>query len=533
MKAALMDSAVADGGDVFEIAERLGFSGVELSLGRRDLRSSAAGSVRAGPVSRPLEIHALVLGEHNHGGIADADPGVADAAAEDVRQAIRAAADLGAEVVLVPFFMRGELVGQDAFDRCAAAFTALCPLAAERGITLCFEGLLPANEIRLLAERIGSPAFACYFDLANPLRRGLDSPTEIRALGELVRRVHVKDMRVDSGDARPGLGRVDFSECARALADIGYNGWLTLEVPPGPPPLLGRDLSFTRSVFDGVESELPWPRFAAISYERDDRSWEHLADDMHGAGLESVYVGRGLLDDCLDADRAASRHTWLARRGIAVAGIAGYRNLVSPDAALRDANIEHLSRCLELAPSLGTWIVATETGTRHPHGDWTDSPENWGKEAWRLLDDALERLLPVAERAGTILALEAHVKNVLKTQSQLLGLLERFPTQHLQVVCDPYNYLSAHLVPAQERATAELLDRFEARFVAAHLKDVAPEGAEAATPELGTGVFAQRPYLEFLRDRRPDLDLVVEHLPPEHFPAVIERVNALLSGTNT
>ena len=271
------------------------------------------GAFAPGSASRPLEIHALVLGEHNHGGIADADPVVADAAAEDVRQAIGIAADIGAEVILVPFFMRGELVGQDAFDRCAAAFTALCPLAAERGVSLCFEGLLPANEIRLLAERIGSPAFGCYFDLANPLRRGLDSPTEIRALGELVRRVHVKDMRVDSGDVRPGLGRVDFSECARALADIGYDGWLTLEMPPGPPPLLGRDLSFTRSVFDGVESELPWPRFAAISYERDDRSWEHLADDMNGAGLESVYVGRGLLDDCLDPDRAVSRRAWLAR----------------------------------------------------------------------------------------------------------------------------------------------------------------------------------------------------------------------------
>ncbi len=528
MRAALMDAAVADGGDVFEIAERLGFGGVEVSLDRHTLRTGDAGSLRARLGSRQLEIHALVLGEHNHGGIADADRSIAEAAAEDVRQAIGVAADLGAEVILVPFFMRGELVGHDAFDRCAAAFTALCPLAAERGVTLCFEGLLPAHEIRLLAERVGSPAFGCYFDLANPLRRGLDSPTEIRALGQLVRRVHVKDVRVDPGDVRPGLGRVDFPECARALVEIGYDGWLTLETRPGPPPLLGRDLSFTGSVFAGVESERPWPRFAAISYERDDRTWEQLADDMNGAGLESVYVGRGLLDDCLDPDRAASRRAWLAERGIAVAGIAGYRNLVSPDAALRDSNIDHLSRCLELAPSLGTWIVATETGTRDPHGDWTDSPANWGKEAWQLLDDALERLLPVAEQAGTILALEAHVKNVLKTQSQLLGLLERFPSQHLQVVCDPYNYLSAHLVPAQERATAELLDRFEARFVAAHLKDVAPGGAEAATPELGTGVFAQRPYLEFLRDRRPDLDLVVEHLPPEHFPAVKERVDTLL-----
>jgi sugar phosphate isomerase/epimerase len=346
-----------------------------------------------------------------------------------------------------------------------------------------------------------------------------------------VRRVHVKDIRVTPGDVRPGLGRVDFVECARALAEIGYDGWLTLETPPGPPPLVGRDLSFTRSVFPQLEPGLRWPRFGAISYELDDRGWEPLVDDLRRAGLESVYLGRRLLDDCLaDPDVAASRRVWLAEHGIAIAGIAGYRNLVSPDPALRDANIEHLSRCLELAPALGAWIVATETGTRDPTGDWTDSPENWSEAAWRLLDDALERLLPVAEQTGTILALEAHVKNVLKTQSQLLGLLERFESQHLQIVCDPYNYLSRNLVPAQERATAELLDRFEDRFVAAHLKDVAPGGAETGTPELGMGVFAQRPYLEFLRDRRPDLDLVVEHLPREHFPAVIERVTALLSG---
>ena len=89
------------------------------------------------------------------------------------------------------------------------------------------------------------------------------------------------------------------------------------------------------------------------------------------------------------------------------------------------------------------------------------------------------------QRAGVILAVEASVKNVLRTQSQLLGVLDRFPTQHLQVVCDPYNYLSSHLLDAQERATGELLTRFEDRFVLAHLKDVAAEGAEVGTPSSG------------------------------------------------
>jgi len=95
-------------------------------------------------------------------------------------------------------------------------------------------------------------------------------------------------------------------------------------------------------------------------------------------------------------------------------------------------------------------------------------------------------------------------------------------------VCDPYNYVSAGLVAAHEDATAVLLDGFEDRFVLAHLKDVDALGAETATPEFGTGVFSQLPYLEFLRTRRPDLDLVVEHLPLDHVPEVRGRIDALI-----
>ena len=112
----------------------------------------------------------------------------------------------------------------------------------------------------------------------------------------------------------------------------------------------------------------------------------------------------------------------------------------------------------------------------------------------------------------------------------MIQLLERFPTQHLQIVCDPYNYVSAALVPAHEEATAVLLDGFEDRFVLAHLKDVDAGGAETGTPEFGTGVFAQSPYLEFLRTRRPDLDLIAEHLPLAHVPEVRRRIDAVIAG---
>jgi sugar phosphate isomerase/epimerase len=523
VKAAVIDTVMGGVGELerFERARRLGVAGIEVELQRAGLRGGDTDRLRRASEATGLEIASLILGEHNRvGGVGDADGDVAAAAAEDVRAAVGWAARLGAGVVLVPFFQRAEPDGEAGFERCVEAFRALCPAAQAAGVVLCFEGLLPAARILELAERVASPAFGCTFDSANPLSVGLDGPSEARALGGLIRRAHVKDLLVRRGDARPGLGRVDFPATARALAEIGYDGWLVLETPAGPPELVARDLSFARSVFPSLEPQQPWPRFAGFSTPFGSGEWERLAEAFAEVGLGAVQLHGALLDDCLDglAPRLA---------GLEIVGLGAYRNLVAADEAVRRANVEYVGRCLELAPSLRTSVVATESGTRHPSAAWGDSPENLGEEAWGLLAKALELLLPVAERAGSLLALEGHVGHVLRKPEQLLGLLERFPSEHLQVVCDPYNYVSRRLLPAHERSTSEFLERFEHRFVLAHLKDVGPEGAEVSTPELGAGVFAQHPYLEFLRSRRPDLPLVLEHLPLDHVPAAIERVLAL------
>jgi sugar phosphate isomerase/epimerase len=536
VRAAVMDIVIGgrDEAEVFARARRAGFSGVEVVVTRDDLASPSGArllDLRQAKKDAGLEIPALVLGEHNEqGGIADVSPDVSSRAHDDVRHAIAWARKLGTGVILVPFFGRAELVSEADDNRAVAAFRALCLHAVEHGVKLCLEGSLPADRIRSLAARVGSHAFGCYFDLANPLAHcGLDPPTEIRALGGLIARVHVKDTRVRTGDCRPGTGRVDFDECALALSEIGYHGWLTLETPPAPPPLVARDLSFTRSVFRGLEGMPRWPRLGAFSTEFEEDEWGRLVETFARLELESVQLMGPLLNACLDdPGRADSGRALLAERGIGVPALGGYRNLVAPDPAVRRANIEHVRQCLESAPALGCFVVATETGTLSPAGDWTDAPENSSEAAWGLLYDALETLLPVAEDRGVILALEGFVANVLKTQDQLTGLLERFPTQHLQVVCDPYNYLSSCLVPVQESATTELLDRFEPRLVVAHLKDVSRQGAQAGTPEFGTGTFAQRPYLEFLRTRRPDLDLIAEHMPLEHVSAVRRRLAEVL-----
>ena len=237
----------ADDRQLFQRAQGLGFAGVEVIVARAD--PGRIDSVLAAQVETGLAVPSLVLGEHSDlGGIGDADAAVAARAADDVRRSLDWSARLGADALLIPFFGRAELRDNADIERAAGAFRPLCEFAAERGVSLLYEGTLAAKPVRRLAALVESPAFGCYFDYANVVVRGMDTATELRALGDLVRRIHLKDARVKVGDVPLGQGRVDFTESAKALDEIGYEGWIVLETQPGPPELVARDLTFARTV---------------------------------------------------------------------------------------------------------------------------------------------------------------------------------------------------------------------------------------------------------------------------------------------
>jgi len=280
-----------------------------------------------------------------------------------------------------------------------------------------------------------------------------------------------------------------------------------------------------------MERETAWPRIGAFSHGFPEGTLIRMLEQFKEYGLSTVQLSRDLLAEAMESPAAMARtRRAFAERGMTIAAIAGYRNLIAPDAEKRRAGIAFVARCLEAAPLLGTSIVATETGTRHPDDDWTAVPENDRPESWGLLRAALDTLVPVAERHGSVLAMEGFVNNVLSTPDQLARLLDEYRTPHMQVVLDPFNYLSRDLLLTQEQMVADYLRRFKNRFVVAHLKDVSPDGAEVATPEFGTGIFSYAQYFAFLRTERPDLPIILEHLPIEHIPAAVQRFHTLTGG---
>ena len=236
----------------FDEAKQLGLSGVEIFVTREQLRDPAQSrllAIKQAAKLSGLSVPSMALGHLNAGGWSSSDKSVQDAATHDVQIAIAWAKELGIPTILLPFFFDADAPDPAGFDRLVTHFRELCPVAARDGISLTYEGQFQAKRIIELAEHINQPNFGCYFDLANVVWLGMDTPSEIRELGSLIKQVHMKESKVGPGDARPGQGRVKYADSAIALKEIGYDAWLVLETPAGPFEQVAEDLAFTKRHF--------------------------------------------------------------------------------------------------------------------------------------------------------------------------------------------------------------------------------------------------------------------------------------------
>ena len=149
MRAAVMDTVIGgrDDAEVFARARQIGCAGVEITASRHDLRDAKQTrleTLRRARETTGLEVHALVLGEHNdRGGLADGNEDVAGPARDDVRDAIAWAHELGAQVILVPFFMRADLGAQRRCRTCGRRVPIAVPDRRRAGSDALLRGNAP------------------------------------------------------------------------------------------------------------------------------------------------------------------------------------------------------------------------------------------------------------------------------------------------------------------------------------------------------------------------------------------------------
>ncbi len=242
--------------DAMAQAKDLGFDAIELCIASsgvltHETSQSECEAIVAKANDLEIEIASVASGESWGCSPTDDDPVVRARIVEFTKKSLQVTKWLGTDAYLfVPgavdvFFLENSpVVPYDVcYDRAKQAVQQIVPTAEQLGVTLGIENvwnkfLLSPLEMRGFIDGFESNAVGSYFDAGNVLLTGYPEHW-IKILGKRIVRVHVKDFKKSIGTADGFVdmleGDLDFQSLKTALAQVGYDGYVTAEMLPYLP----------------------------------------------------------------------------------------------------------------------------------------------------------------------------------------------------------------------------------------------------------------------------------------------------------
>ncbi len=243
---------------LFEVAGRLGFKGMELGVGadygetklwdEEGRKGLAAAAEKAGVV-----VSSVCLHSYWNYSFASPDEDTRERAHSIAREAAVATREVGAVNILVPLTCPKEVEAGDARSRWTDGVKACASAAEGAGAVFCLENVgqafaNKAEDIIAVVDAVGSPAVKVYYDPGNAVSRGEDPLDAIARYGERIAQIHVKERE----GTYLGDGIVPWKEIIPKLRDVGFDGWLVLETEAtdDPETAAGRNLDYLRSLME-------------------------------------------------------------------------------------------------------------------------------------------------------------------------------------------------------------------------------------------------------------------------------------------
>jgi L-ribulose-5-phosphate 3-epimerase len=236
--------------DKFQAAKAAGFDGVEVysHLNREEVLNAAK--------ETGLPIPSVCGSLHGKFPLSHSDPAIRAQGLDALKVTLEDAAAYGAgTVLLVPGRVNAEVAYDDCWTRSVEEIKKVIPLAEKLKVEIAVENvwnnfLLSPLEAARYVDQFGSPFVKFYFDCGNILFLGWPDQW-IRILGTRISKVHIKEYSTKMADTqgkRAGFnvklteGDVNWAAVMKALDQIGYNGWTTIEQPGGDTPEGLKDL---------------------------------------------------------------------------------------------------------------------------------------------------------------------------------------------------------------------------------------------------------------------------------------------------
>jgi sugar phosphate isomerase/epimerase len=136
--------------------------------------------------------------------------------------------------------------------------------------------------------------------------------------------------------------------------------------------------------------------------------------------------------------------------GLSLCGLSTHQGFLSPDAAVRQKNIDHTIRTIELAYKLGIPTMRVNTGRWGTSKDFDALMANRGieptlpgyteEEGFKWVTESFEKCLSTAEKCGVTLGLENHW-GLGRTPEGVLRIVNAIKSPWLQCTLDTGNFL--------------------------------------------------------------------------------------------
>jgi len=169
----------------------------------------------------------------------------------------RLCADLGGKLLVLGSPKQRDLLpgvsARQATDYAADVIGRVLPVLEQTQVTLALEPLGPqettfmvtTEETVALARRIDSPWVRLHLDVKAMATESVPIPELIRRYASLLAHFHANDTNLQG----PGFGKVDFVPIFRALREIDYRGWVSVEVfdySPGAERLARESIEYMK-----------------------------------------------------------------------------------------------------------------------------------------------------------------------------------------------------------------------------------------------------------------------------------------------
>ncbi len=212
-----------------------GFDGVEIPISNYSAEEIKA--IRSALESEGLNCTATTILTSEANPISG-DPGIRQAAVEQLRKDIEVAAGLGAETLAGPIHSAhkcfpGRGPNEVEFDRCVEYLKKVGADAQAADVALSIE---PLNRFecyflnlqsqgKKLADAVNLDSVGILYDTHHTLIEENNIEEAVKVLDNRMNHFHVSE----SHRGTPGTGLVDWNANFRALKEIGYNGWIVIE----------------------------------------------------------------------------------------------------------------------------------------------------------------------------------------------------------------------------------------------------------------------------------------------------------------